>query len=457
MPLVFKKQPLGDVANKGFSIKTQKGMGAGDVFDRPSEDKEAVDRVCPPYVDPLTVTYAKRLSDEACKVEAEKTNLLKAGDYQKNKPRLEAIENYLDRLWDRYATNAQPFGVGGIDRFAGGGAPGSSEFTIYKGKGDEHVFALTPDQKWSNLPGIDRDESRHPLGDFVTAVVTGRREGLSAGVSAALGGGSGPGGGYLLPSALSSQVIDLARARSVLMEAGTQTILLNGDHLDIAKVSGDPAASVKVENGRFDDSTVTFSKITIQPRLMGIFVTVSRELVEDAANASQVIEMTMARALAAAIDKAGLDGVATASELNGILTDGDIDETDSTGAIDWTKLAAAAKAVRDNNHEPTSAIMSVANQHALGMSADLQERWLGPPPPLEPVAMLHTSAMPDSEIIVGDFANFALGLRSAARIEVSADAGETFQRHQVAIKAWWRGNFTTLDPSAFHKRTGVTV
>lgn len=49
-------------------------------------------------------------------------------------------------------------------------------------------------------------------------------------------------GGYLLSSAMSARVIDLARAKSVVVKGGGKTVPMNSAELTIAKVDSDPTS-----------------------------------------------------------------------------------------------------------------------------------------------------------------------------------------------------------------------
>jgi HK97 family phage major capsid protein len=49
------------------------------------------------------------------------------------------------------------------------------------------------------------------------------------------------------------------------------------------------------------------------------------------------------------------------------------------------------------------------------------------------------------ELLLGDFRQIIVGIRSQARIELSTQADQAFDRHQVKVKLTWRG-----DLNAFH-------
>jgi len=109
-------------------------------------------------------------------------------------------------------------------------------------------------------------------------------------------------GGFLVPEPLSSMLIDLARARSVCIEAGARTVPGTSDQLVIARITGDPTVEFKGENAAFTESGPTFDRLRLVFRTMGAYCIMSRELADDGANVPELWEQTMAKALGAMFD-----------------------------------------------------------------------------------------------------------------------------------------------------------
>jgi HK97 family phage major capsid protein len=334
----------------------------------------------------------------------------------------------------------------------GGGGGGYSVMTDSKG---QRAYAVDHSQRFASIPGVGQSEEPNAVGRLIVAAVTGRTSGLSASLDETLQRGTSS--GYLLSGKLSSEIIDLARAKSVLSAAGMRTIAVESDRLAMVNVVEDPKPKVKIETTPFTLSTMQFGKLVIDPRVIGCMVEVSRELVEDAPNASELIENTLARALAVEVDRLGLMGDGTAASTLGILESGDIPETGSVGALTWAKIATEAKNVRLANHEPNAFISNTASNHEVLMTVDGQQRWLGAPPTLTGVTMLESSHVPTAKAIIGDFSRYAFGLRSEAMIEATVCAAGTFERHTIKVKCFLRGDFAILDKNAFRRMAGVTV
>src|SRR5207247_8835185 len=118
-------------------------------------------------------------------------------------------------------------------------------------------------------------------------------------------------GGVLVPGPLGAQLIDLARARSVVVQAGAQTIPMTSTTLRLARVLGDPTANWyadEVRTAGFTESQGTFGSLDLTSRTLAILTRASIELAMDAPNFEWVIETQIAAALAVAIDRAVLVG-----------------------------------------------------------------------------------------------------------------------------------------------------
>ncbi len=127
----------------------------------------------------------------------------------------------------------------------------------------------------------------------------------------------------------------------------------------------------------------------------------------------------------------------------------DIANTDvSAAAFKWTSLSGAALAIKNRNHTPSAAIMTPTREHGLQESVDLQERWLGPPPTLANVAMLSSTQVPSNKVAIGDFSQFAMGVRTQMRLDFTDVGAGAFEKNQRVFRVYWRGDFALLDERA---------
>ncbi|MBM1309072.1 phage major capsid protein [Sulfitobacter mediterraneus] len=105
----------------------------------------------------------------------------------------------------------------------------------------EVSYALKPEQRfttWAQGRTNSGEEYRGlSVGQYLRSMVVG---GKTEAERRALSEGSDSAGGYTVPDVLSAHLIDLARAESVVMRAGAQTVPLTSDTNNIAKVLTDP-------------------------------------------------------------------------------------------------------------------------------------------------------------------------------------------------------------------------
>ncbi len=358
-----------------------------------------------------------------------------------------AMQDVTKQIRRRESLDVPSFGSDANDQSA-------SYVTMIDGAGKRH-FAVTKEQKFANVPfvgGSRPRDCRYAAGEYLRAMVTGVTSSTPPSIGAALSRGNATSAGYLLPPQFSADVIDLARSKSVIMEAGAITIALTGADFSIGRLLNDPEVKPKAENAKFHESEITLGRTTITPRLIGCIVTASREMIEDAPNAAELIQLSMASALANSLDRFGVHGLGTGEEPMGLMNYPDVASTSDSDPISYINVAGAAMAVRVNNHEPMAAILNTIDDHVLGMTTDSQGRWLGPPPPLENVMRLESTHVPQNSFVVGDFTKFAWGIREGATVEIG-ETSEAFERHQVCFKIFFRGDTALIDSTAFHKVT----
>lgn len=326
------------------------------------------------------------------------------------------------------------------------------------------VHVLAKGDRWQDLPRHSDIDPDARLGEFIKCAITGNWRNASQGVRAAMSTGGNSSGGYLVPEELARRVIDLARAKSVLMQAGAVTVPMASDRLVMARVSADPTFEVKGENSAFTGSSVTFDQIGFSAFTVGTVITSSRELAEDAPNFVDLIESTLAAAFAAKLDNIGING-ADSTHLDGILdwsTTNGIGETGSVGAIAWEDLHAAAVGVRLANHEPNAYVVNPdifgdLSILTTGDGSNASKGWLPPPATVASLTPYQTTNIGTASLIVGDFTKFVWGIRQGVLLEVSRDAGNAFEKHQVLVKLTWRGDCNAFRQDAFHRLVGITT
>ncbi|MDV6034743.1 MAG: phage major capsid protein [Phycisphaera sp. RhM] len=321
----------------------------------------------------------------------------------------------------------------------------------------ERFAILSKGDRFSDVVAPPCDNA---FGHAVLAHLFGPTDSTPTVIRNALKEGTGSAGGFMVGSELLSEVVDLARAKSVLTNAGVRTVAMGSDSMSIPALESDVSVELKGENQALTFSDVVIGERKLSTRTIGAVTAVSRELWEDSASLlAEQLQMWMAATMAQQIDQIGLQGYT--SKPVGLLGTAGINSTGSIGAIDWLDVSAAATRIRVNNHEPANAIMHPT------IFADLMEiesgdgstsarNWLNRPPTLDNVGFLQTTACPLAKLVIGDFTRFYMGLRTGIRVELSTEAGDAFQKHQVYVKCTSRFDFVSVDDSAFEILEGIT-
>lgn len=275
------------------------------------------------------------------------------------------------------------------------------------------------------------------------------------------------GGGYLLPTVLSSQMIDLARNDARVMQAGARIFPMENRTVDVAKWVSDPSMAWHTEAATISPSDATIGKITLTAQALAGLTLVSRELLEDASEVDTELRRAFAAVLALKLDQAALYGTGTPPEPRGVKNTANI-LTASMGAngaalTNYDPVVDAVGTLRDNNEDPTAAIYSPRTGRALAKLKDTTNQPLAVPNYLNNLTQYETNQVPNnltqgssslaSDLFVADWRQLYVGIRTQLQIQVLseryADTG------QIGILTWFRGDIQVARPKAFHVTSGV--
>lgn len=330
------------------------------------------------------------------------------------------------------------------------------------------VLALRPQDQLTDYISTDlpqhvrvtRQDMRGSFGRCLKAMVLGdwrhaeqERQILASGSTT-----SNPGGGWLIPAPLSSEIIDLARSQSVCIAAGARTVPMESSDLTIARLDTDPVVSVKGENDAFADTPPIFDSVMLVSHTVGCFATFSRELVTDAPNCPELLSAVFAKALANTWDNYCLMGT-TSQHPIGIVNHPGVNTITSVGAVTYDDLLDAIQKVEEDNHEPRAFVISPAVKNTLGKLVVNSEtnHYVSPlPPDVSELRRLVSTQIDDEYCVLGDFSEVLIGIRQDVEISISQEAGETFQRNQVAVRALLRGDVAIARPAALCVLSGIT-
>ena len=315
------------------------------------------------------------------------------------------------------------------------------------------------------------------LDKFLRGALTGSWRGAEneQRISNAMSGTSSAAGGILIPTLLSSQIIDMARAQTRVLQAGAQIVPMESRTVDVPRWTQDPALAWRTENAIVGESDATVDKVTLDAKSLATVVKVSRELVEDT-DISGALAAAFASALAAKLDQAALYADGTNGAPLGIKADSNVTKTsmgpNGASFTSWDQMVDAVGRLRDNNEEPTAVIMADRTARGLAkLKATGSGEYLSPPSYLDGLPRMATSGVPTNltvgtsidctDVFTGDWRQLMFGIRTDLQITLLSerymtnDAAGSPAGGQYGFVAWWRGDIQAARAKAFGVITGV--
>jgi HK97 family phage major capsid protein len=286
------------------------------------------------------------------------------------------------------------------------------------------------------------------------------------------------GGAAVVPTVWSAELIDLARNKSAVLQAGASLVPMDAGVVKIGRLSGDPTAAFRAEASAITPSDPTFDNVTLTATTMSSLVVGSLEWFQDANNADVIVKNAIAQAMASRLDLVALYGgiVAGAGSLNlptppnprgvlaalnavlpgnvlGAATNG----TTQTAATFYGEVLDAIYKVRYANEEPTALVWNAKLSRLYAGANDTTNQPLRLPADVEALPRLMTNQVPSytqgtmtntaTDLFVADWTQLLIGQRLGITIQVLteryADTG------QIGIVAHWRGDVQPARPAAF--------
>jgi HK97 family phage major capsid protein len=319
-------------------------------------------------------------------------------------------------------------------------------------------------------------ENQVRVGEVVASMLTGRS---TPEINAMLGG-SGTDGGFLLNPTLGTQIVDLARSASVAMRAGAVTVPMETNELHLARLVGNATAQWRPELAPLLSSNLTFDRVTLRTKTLAAIVPVSIELIEDAANITQIIEMSLQAALGLALDQAILLGTGAESQPKGIRNHAGVNTVGSISTPDdYSDVTSAVEKVLSANFPGEISALAWVNHPRTAKTYDALEDTTGQPlqptPWASQLTRMTTTSLPINEGggtneavgVIGDFTQCVVGMRNEALNIRILEAGEVTDATGVTINAvsqmarfvvaYLRADVALLRPNWFTVLSGITA
>ncbi|SFK38476.1 phage major capsid protein [Geodermatophilus ruber] len=317
------------------------------------------------------------------------------------------------------------------------------------------------------LVPAEHEQQELSLRKWLRGVATGDWTGAEA-EQRSMTGATPAAGGYLLPTLLSASVIDKARAATQVMRAGARVFPMAARVVDVPRWEGDPSVAWRQEGAAIPPSDGVIGTVRLTARSLAGLTKVTRELLEDAPEADDLLVQAFAAVVARTVDKVALLGSGTAPEPRGIKATPGIQTTAFGGAngaapTSYDVLIDAVGSLRDVNEEPTAAIFSPRTGRSFAKLKASDGQPLRAPDYLDGVARLETSTVPNdltagansdaSDVIVGDYRNLLIGVRTDLQVTLLTEAFAT--TGELGVLVWWRGDIAVARPASFCVVSGI--
>ena len=308
------------------------------------------------------------------------------------------------------------------------------------------------------------------IGAYVRGMVTGRWEPELR----ALAEGTPSAGGYVIPTPLALQVVDLLRNQAQVHRAGAVSVTMNSATLKMARLASDVTAGWKAENAAMTYSDNSFQQILFTANTLIAGAKISLEMIEDSENIDAVVSNSISKALALALDYAALYGSGTAPAPTGIKNQSGVTltvlGTNGYSLVDWSKFSQGISTLMQANVEgPYGAIYSARTAGELDRLVDTLGQPLRQPDLVTKMAKFASNqvgnaftvgtATTTSDVFIGQWDQCLIGYRNSMTMEISREAadstGSAFTNAQVWIRAYLRADVQLAHPQAFNVLEGV--
>lgn len=334
-----------------------------------------------------------------------------------------------------------------------------SNFVNQKG---QSVKILNKNDKLSSE--FANDTSNADLGKLVKGMITGRWENAIEEQKLMAMNTTGD-GNVLIPTPLSTQMIDMVRANSVLNQAGAFTVPMDSSSLTVAKQTGDIATNWKKEGDSIVISDPTFTPVVFNAKTLVGMCKVTIEMLEDAQNIGQLISDSLVQSLALSLDRAGIVGTGTDPEPLGLYNRTAITKQPIGKALEnYKDISNSLTTILGANGQANAIIMNPRTYGELDNLTDTLGQPLNAPQSYVNLEQkLTTTQIPtnlgadkdESFAIVGDFSKLWMGLRTNVVLEVSRTSGDVFDTMEYAVRAYLRADYQTVHDPHFVVLDGI--
>ncbi len=284
-------------------------------------------------------------------------------------------------------------------------------------------------------------------------------------VRKALSEGTDSAGGYLVPTEYRGELIRRLPELSEIFPFVRKVPVIS-DSGQYPKLSSDVAITWgRSENANIDETDPVFTNLSWTVRNMSAITYLSRELVADGnPGIVETITSLFSEAVAAERDKMiAIGGGSGSIQPEGIYSAAGLSSVAVGGSLSYEALVELKFALARKYHRSARWVLSSTNlQRITGLTDDNGQPVFrdalvaGETPRILGKEYSVQDDLPDSAIFFGDLSQYLWFDRENMVIESTATGGDTFRKHQVAVKVVERCDGKLALAEAFVKATGIT-
>ena len=273
------------------------------------------------------------------------------------------------------------------------------------------------------------------------------------------------GGAYLVSSTIGDTFVSALRAASVTNALGVQTVPAGRDNLLIPRGLSDAATYwLANESAQITESTPIFGQIAATPKAVGAYVELSRLFLKQTSPAAERFAMSeFARAIAAAVDAAMIDGTGSLGQPLGLLGTTGI-ATESGAAVTWPTICAVVGDVEAANGmvSPNAAGWAIAPDAAEVLRQRAKETGGGSfilaDGRIDGRPAFVSNSVPSATAVFGDWSGVMLATWGVLELGImSHDTGSVlFKTGAAAVRVLWTVDNLVVRPASFCSLTSIS-
>lgn len=319
------------------------------------------------------------------------------------------------------------------------------------------------------------EDSNLDLGKYIRGLVTGDWEGSEAEKRSVTTSSIGT----IIPTVLSSQILDYALNTSMFLQSEVPTVPMDSNNLTYAKIKkiGTPEfVKTEVQNNEFIQKDyfkkelaegkqidLDLEVVTLKTKTCYAYSYVSLESITSAKNLSQILIKAFGDVISNAVDYAFLYGQYNSSEKKfeefapeGILNDANISSL-TTKAITWDEYIKAVGKIKSYNGLASHYAINSKTEEALNLLKTTEGQYLSKPQCLEALSPVVSNQLEDGTSIVFDKEALVIGIQNSLAIRMITDSDYCMKNGAIGFQIYCMMDCKTLYPQNICKITVDTT